>query len=241
MGGGGVDGSGNPIVVGLDSEWFPDLVPGIFSKTAVLQLCFSKTCLVISLIHLEGRSAKLEELLKDPKILKSGQEVIYDVEKLEDQYGVEVNGVVDLKDIAVRCELPRSSLFDLYTLVTGEELRKPKKVTRSNWERWPLTPQQVSYGALDAIMSRDILFGLYEMFGAGGESGDDRKGKKVGKEGAGGLGEWLRKGEFVVDEKRRLGERSSRWRQERTQQADDPNISTSTSIATSSSSSQPDV
>jgi len=194
---------GNPTIVGLDTEWFPDLVPGLFSKTAVLQMCFSQTCIVISLIHLEGKSGKLGEILKDGSIFKSGQEVLYDVEKLEDQYGFEVNGVVDLKDIADGCQIPKSSLFDLYLRVTGEELRKPKKVTRSNWEKWPLTPQQISYGALDAITSRDVLFGLHRMYGT--EAGGERVS----------LGEWLRKGEYVLDGKRKSGERSSRYQRER--------------------------
>ena len=185
-------------MVGLDTEWFPDLLPGLHSKTAVLQLGFSHKCFVFSLIHMQACPQVVADLLGDASILKTGQEVIYDVERMEDDYGVSVNGLVELKDIADRNNLPKSSLADLYQLVTGEDMKKPRKVTMSNWEKKPLTSQQISYAALDALVSRETLMGLHYIYG-----------------GHTNFMQWLLEQDFVMDQRRPDKEKSDRWNSER--------------------------
>jgi ribonuclease D len=184
---------GDSVVIGLDTEWFPDVLPGFRNKTAVLQLAFSQTCFVLSIIHMNC-SQLLRNILADPTILKTGQEVLYDAERLEESYGLKVRGLVDLKDIADKNKLGKSSLSDLYQRVTGEELKKVKKVTMSNWEKRPLTPQQISYAALDAIVSRDVFLGLYHLHGEGKN-----------------LSQWLEENAFLLDKRREQGDKSFRW------------------------------
>ena len=38
----------------------------------------------------------------------------------------------------------------------GRSMDKSKTVTMSNWNAWPLTPRQLQYAAIDAVILRDL-------------------------------------------------------------------------------------
>jgi len=156
--------SGYPVIVGLDTEWLPEF--GLtHSKTAILQLAFSTHCFIIQLLHLSRMPRVLAEILADPTIYKIGHEVHHDATRLQQDYGLHVAGLIELRDLEIEYGCPRKSLAGAYEHVFRIPMPKDKRVTLSNWERYHLTEQQIAYAALDAIASRSILFEFFLQFG----------------------------------------------------------------------------
>ncbi|EXC30699.1 Werner Syndrome-like exonuclease [Morus notabilis] len=148
------------LVVGLDIEWCPNTRPGSSNPVATLQLCVGRSCLIIQLLYARKIPKSLIDFLADDDYTFVGVGIEGDVEKLEDDYGLEVSNVVDLRVLA-RARfgkvVPRNvGLRELAAQVLGTEFAKPKKITMSRWDKAWLSPAQVTYACVDAFVSFEI-------------------------------------------------------------------------------------
>ncbi|XP_059151349.1 exonuclease 3'-5' domain-containing protein 2-like isoform X2 [Physella acuta] len=147
-------------VVGLDCEWVRTC------KVACLQLaCASGPCVIIRLFKLNPSFPQtLKSLLADKSILKIGVAVTDDSKKLLFDYGLQVSGCVDLRNILNRVRgvfnCPSQGLGGLARCILGVELSKDKKVRCGNWESEIYSREQINYAATDAAVAVDIFLTL---------------------------------------------------------------------------------
>ena len=101
--------AGKPFL-GFDIEWFVTFEAGVAPrKVATIQLCNEECCGVFQVSAFPGGSIprSLRTLLEDWRIPKVGVGASRDAIKIKDDHGVDVNGVINLEDMASR--VPRSS------------------------------------------------------------------------------------------------------------------------------------
>lgn len=158
--------------IGLDIEWKPQLKAkkdgGVENKTAVLQLAIESSSLVFQLYNLGRPPNVLVSVLKDKRILKVGSGILQDVTKLEKDTGLKCIGLVDTQKLAKEVGMSESQKLGLKALakdLLGIELEKPKAVSMSNWQKFPLTIEQIHYAALDAWVGLKIYQSLKAMQG----------------------------------------------------------------------------
>ena len=158
--------------VGFDIEWKPQFIAkkdgGVENKTAVLQLAIESSSLVFQLYNLGRPPNVLVSVLKDERILKVGSGILQDVTKLKKDTGLKCIGLVDTQKLAKEVgmlECQKLGLKALAKYLLGIELEKPKSVTRSNWENFPLTVKQIHYAALDAWIGLKIYRSMKAMQG----------------------------------------------------------------------------
>lgn len=149
--------------VGFDIEWKPQFVSkkkgGVENKTAVLQLGVESSCLVLHLRNMKTPPKLLASILSDEKILKVGSGILQDVAKLKRDTGLKCVGLVDTQTVAKSVGTPASQSLGLKSLAQhflGIQLDKPKSVSMSNWEKFPLTIKQINYAALDTWIGLKI-------------------------------------------------------------------------------------
>ena len=149
--------------VGFDIEWKPQYVSkkkgGVENKTAVLQLGVEGSCLVLHLHNMKAPPQLLRSILNDKKILKVGSGILQDVVKLKRDTGLICLGIVDTQKMAKSMGTnapPKLGLQALARHFLGINLEKPKSVSRSNWENYPLTIRQIHYAAVDAWIGLKI-------------------------------------------------------------------------------------
>lgn len=96
------------IVLGLDCEWVSQerQEESPVSPVALLQLAFPKgTCFLIRLCKMKATlPEKLRDILEDRNVLKTGVGISEDTKKLNSCYGLVMQGCVDLRHVALRCQ-----------------------------------------------------------------------------------------------------------------------------------------
>lgn len=100
----------------------------------------------------------MKRFFQDKKLLKSGVNIGSDGLKLQRDFGLITNGLVELRDLAEITTSDKIQITHLRSLraLTGifMEQHMPKgKVRVSNWAKPDLTPQQIRYAAMDAYVS----------------------------------------------------------------------------------------
>ncbi|KAF5474650.1 hypothetical protein F2P56_006533, partial [Juglans regia] len=148
------------LVVGLDLEWRPSFNRHVQNPVATLQLCVGRHCLIFQLIHAPYIPQSLVDFLGRTDFTFVGVGIKSDVEKLLDDYGLEVAYVVDLQLLAVEelgtMQLRNAGLMQLAWEVLGKQIEKPRNITMSRWDNEWLTCAQVQYACLDAFLSLEI-------------------------------------------------------------------------------------
>lgn len=153
---------GQPL--GLDLEWNFNAKTGASYKTALLQICSSSLIVVLQLSAMKRIPGRLRELLSDRETVKTGVAIKADCAKLARDYGVRVNGILELSTVARRAEKAkwaaegRRGLISLRELC-GVYLQRDlvKDETRvSDWTR-PLSARQIEYAASDTYAGLEIL------------------------------------------------------------------------------------
>ncbi|EDO33961.1 predicted protein, partial [Nematostella vectensis] len=133
-------------------------------KTATLQLAVNHSCLVLHLFHmrLDLLPRSLLNVLGNIRILKVGSGISGDAVKLLRDTNILCNGRSDIQVYAKVLALNQdgTGLKKLAKTILGIELDKPKNISLSNWELFPLTYKQVSYAALDAWVSFKLFVEL---------------------------------------------------------------------------------
>jgi len=98
---------GDPVVIGLDTEWASRPAPSNDDKdaaeepsVAILQLSDAASCLVIRIPECNPLPPTLHALLADPTVLKAGVAIENDAKMLLDEHGLATRGWVDLRSPA---------------------------------------------------------------------------------------------------------------------------------------------
>uniref|UniRef100_A0A2C9LLN1 3'-5' exonuclease domain-containing protein n=1 Tax=Biomphalaria glabrata TaxID=6526 RepID=A0A2C9LLN1_BIOGL len=147
-------------VIGLDCEWVHK------NKVALLQLASATdTCILVCMNKLfPSLPASLRALLADKSILKVGVAVVDDGKRLEKDYGLKVNGCVDLRHVLKRIRqhfiCQSKGLQGLARGVLGVDIVKTKSIRCGNWETEKLSEEQVHYAATDAAVAIDIFLAM---------------------------------------------------------------------------------
>ncbi|MED6201268.1 hypothetical protein PIB30_093234 [Stylosanthes scabra] len=145
------------VLVGLDIEWRPNTHRNSNNPAATLQLCVANRCLVFQILHSPSVPQSLVDFLVNEGHTFLGVGIEEDVEKLLEDYNLNVKNFVDLSSLAEsvlgETELKRAGLKTLAGRVLGLEIDKPKRVSRSRWDNPWLTAEQVQYACVDAFVS----------------------------------------------------------------------------------------
>ena len=150
-------------VIGLDIEWKPTFARGAPpSPVGLIQVSSAQLCVLIPVCHLSAVPQSLVELLRSERTWKVGCGVRDDAKKLLEDLGLTCESLFEIGTAAERLQARGSLRFPgladtavrpgLKSLIEacGGVISKPKKVSRSNWERRPLLPEQQKYAAEDA-------------------------------------------------------------------------------------------
>ncbi|KAJ7158821.1 hypothetical protein C8R46DRAFT_1224735 [Mycena filopes] len=156
------DTSAEKLVVFIDSEWNVETsAQGYITgrgQTAIFQIAYQNNIYILQIGKMlaGGRLPKaLLQLLSSPRVLKVGRSVTADLKYLHEavESTVPFVGGVDLAKLAKDRLLVSSAkvgLADLCATILERRLNKDVSERTSNaWDREQLTPQQVSYAALD--------------------------------------------------------------------------------------------
>ncbi|KAJ1385608.1 Ribonuclease H-like superfamily [Sesbania bispinosa] len=145
-------------VVGVDCEWKPNYVKGSKpNKVSIMQIASEKMVFILDLIKLHREVPDilddcLARILLSPRILKLGYNFQCDIKQLAHSYEElkcfkNYEMLLDIQNIFKE---PRGGLAGLAEKILGAGLNKTRR--NSNWEQRPLTPNQLEYAALDAVV-----------------------------------------------------------------------------------------
>eukprot|EP00808_Paulinella_micropora_P008396 g13098.t1 len=163
-------------VIGLDTESRVVFKkPGEVTqppRVSIIQIAAGSDVLIISVDQMRELPEEVSTMLTHPRILKAGVVVDSDIKAgvvvdsdikaIQKQWRLNVdvppNSVVDCSILAY--QLGFSSQVGLKTLAAKrlslDLTFKKKSLTLSDWSQWPLTPEQCTYAAGDACVSREL-------------------------------------------------------------------------------------
>ncbi|KAI5994533.1 ribonuclease H-like domain-containing protein [Pisolithus marmoratus] len=124
-------------------------------RTALVQLCDSRTILLIQISSMKRFPRKVLEVIECPNIVKTGANIKKDGEKLYRDFGIRARGLVELGALAAKADEKFRSMYNrevvslakMVSLYLGKTLVKNSART-SNWEV-KLTTKMVDYAAND--------------------------------------------------------------------------------------------
>jgi hypothetical protein len=101
---------------------------------------------------------ELRDMLLSNEINKVGLEVEGDLKRLRTEYGLQYGAFVDVGRAVKRIfDAKVNGLARVGKYILNVDLPKPRHVTMSNWERYPLTMEQIRYAAHDALIGACIF------------------------------------------------------------------------------------
>lgn len=154
-------------VIGFDTESKPNFEKGqVPNPVALLQLATDKVCFMIQPLQLQNKLADIEpirQLLQRDDIIKVGAGLKADKKLLRQEFDIQLKGIVDLvsafnalgykNDMGVKTML---------AMLTGQQLQKSKRLSRSNWSLPNLSPEQCHYASDDAFAPLDCYKALIQ-------------------------------------------------------------------------------
>ena len=150
----------NESILGFDTETRPAYIKGQSYPPALIQLAGSKTVYLFQLRHLKF-PVILRKILSNPKIIKAGVAINFDIQKLKEHSSFNEAGFVELADLAKEVNIKNQGLRGLSAVILN--FRISKGAQRSNWARDDLTNKQIIYAATDAWVGRELYLGFKDM------------------------------------------------------------------------------
>lgn len=136
-------------ILGFDTETRPAFKKGESYTPCLLQLATDKRAFLFRL-QFYPFPPELLALLEDPNVLKAGIGIKDDLHGLAKIVKMKPAGFVDLAEMVKKKGIANASLRSLTAIFLGKRLTKKAKTT--NWERRDLTPAQITYAAIDAVV-----------------------------------------------------------------------------------------
>jgi ribonuclease D len=140
-------------ILGFDTETRPAYHKGESYLPSLLQLAGENEVFLFQLKHL-GLPEPLREILADPKVVKAGVSLAYDLQELHKLAQFRPAGFVDLGTLAKEAEIKNHGLRGLAAVLLC--FRIAKGAQTSNWARDILDPVQIRYAATDAWVGREL-------------------------------------------------------------------------------------
>lgn len=164
-------GEGRATIIGMDAEWKAVMEKGVESKASILQIASRDHIIIFDLLWIAGggqdqekASRLIADLWSDNSIIKTGFDFKNDLRKLTRShpglgcFDLMLN-FIDVQECARHCNWVRAdssvSLSNVCQAVLGKALDKREQM--SDWERRPLSIEQMRYAALDAHALVSIL------------------------------------------------------------------------------------
>lgn len=153
-------------IISIDLEWKPDFRPDSNNKIALIQLATSTSCVLIRACNLgKTMPSALLKFFRDPAVtFISFSWDSSDEGKMINTYGIGRRSCfaryIDLQTVAESLGYHGYGLSTLTERVLGVEPPKSKSTSRSDWQRSVLTPSQVQYAALDALLTGHVFRSL---------------------------------------------------------------------------------
>ncbi|NTV13017.1 MAG: 3'-5' exonuclease domain-containing protein 2 [Desulfobulbaceae bacterium] len=144
-------------LLGFDTETRPAYSVGESYPPSLLQLAGETEVFIFQLKPL-GLPQPLRDLLADPKIIKAGVSLDYDIRELKKLSAFPAAGFVDLGDLAKKSGIKNHGLRGLAAVLLG--FRISKGAQTSNWANAVLAPHQIQYAATDAWVGRQLYLAL---------------------------------------------------------------------------------
>ncbi len=144
-------------ILGFDTETRPAYHKGESYLPSLLQLAGENAVYLFQLQHL-GLPDSLCRILADPKVVKAGVSLAYDLRELHNLSRFKPAGFVDLGGLAKEAEIKNHGLRGLAAVLLG--FRVAKGAQTSNWARDVLAPAQIQYAATDAWVGRELYLKL---------------------------------------------------------------------------------
>jgi len=164
-------GGGRLTSIGMDAEWKAVMEKGVESKASILQIASRDHIMIFDLLWIaegghdqESASRLIANLWSDSNIIKTGFDFKNDLRMLTRSHpGLgcfdQMLNFIDVQECARYCNWVSGdssvSLSNVCQAVLGKALDKREQM--SDWERRPLSPEQVRYAALDAHALVSIL------------------------------------------------------------------------------------
>lgn len=142
-------------ILGFDTETRPSFTKGESYTPSILQLATHEKAFLFRL-KFYPFPQDLVSLLENPDIQKVGIGIKDDLNGLGKIVKMKPAGFIDLADEMKKKGMTSASLRSLTAILLGKRLFKKAKTT--NWERKELTPAQIKYAAIDAVVG----FLIYE-------------------------------------------------------------------------------
>nr|XP_042903872.1 exonuclease 3'-5' domain-containing protein 2-like [Parasteatoda tepidariorum] len=152
----------NSKVIGLDCEWVNE--EGKRNPVSLLQLGNNSDCCILirlCCLPIWFIPEKIGIILSDDSILKVGVGIYEDVNKLFEDYGLEVRGFIDLRFLAKDLKELHGKSLGLKSLceeLLNFELNKSKRVRCSDWGASKLSSEQIKYASEDVIVAARLFF-----------------------------------------------------------------------------------
>eukprot|EP01084_Bolivina_argentea_P065088 118658_1 len=166
----------NPTIVGLDCEWSNN------NKVSLLQIGHQQLTILIRLNLLDTIPSNLIDFLHDVTILKCGVGVFQDVNKLKNDYNIDVFGVVDLNHILKTLPIntinnllsnkniiyqTTLSLKSMSVILLNQSMQYKSYANNwrfhNNWNNKQLNNKQILYAADDALKGYQIFVQLMKL------------------------------------------------------------------------------
>jgi len=147
-------------VLGFDTETRPSFKKGQSFKPSLIQLAGSD-CIYLFQNKLMGSLAPMKELFESPDILKAGVAIHDDIKGLQSLEKFDPQGFVEISKFTTPLGIINTGLRALCGIFLG--IRISKRAQISNWARRNLQPNQITYAATDAWVSRELYLKLDEL------------------------------------------------------------------------------
>ncbi|XP_052250586.1 exonuclease 3'-5' domain-containing protein 2-like isoform X2 [Dreissena polymorpha] len=163
-----------PVAVGFDCEW---VFSGKRLPVALIQIAtYDGFCVLIQIHKFTCIPSTLRHFLGDKSILKLGVASKEDGKKLHRDYGIVVEGCVDLRYIVGRLPALKCTAGSLQALADrflGVKMKKDRNIRCGDWQA-ELTQAQIDYAADDALFGMDIFLQLVALKVTGRSVKDSR-------------------------------------------------------------------
>lgn len=147
-------------VLGFDTETKPTFRKGKTNRPSLVQLATEHAVYLVQLTWMPFGEA-VAKLLSDPKVLKAGVGIRFDMQALAALFPFVPGGLVDIGNLARINKFSAQGLRTLAAVLFGWRISKGLQC--SNWSLQELSAKQIVYAATDAWVGRLIYLKMQEL------------------------------------------------------------------------------
>ncbi|MCQ8181867.1 3'-5' exonuclease domain-containing protein 2 [Methylomonas sp. SURF-1] len=146
-------------IIGFDTEKKPSFKKGAPpNQISIIQIANDSDCYIFQVKSLKDVSPLLK-VLEDINTIKIGSGLSEDIENMLKEFGVRPRSFLDLHQIFKTYLYSENDIGakKAVAIFLGKNMKKSKKMSRSNWENKDLSENQIIYAAEDASAVYDVF------------------------------------------------------------------------------------